>query len=84
MELQKFWIFSLGLIMFCTACSKENFIPVPSVVKLEPPSQLLTEVEVPKWQGKNNADLLDYILQLHSSLVKCNQDKQKLAIWAYE
>lgn len=48
---------------------------MPVVIRQDAPAYLTAETPVPLWTGVNNADLVDYVLNLRQALGACNADK---------
>ncbi len=77
----KLYSLSCLILLTTTACAKTQIIPVPTLIKNEPPLELLVETKIPSLTGGTNGDLLEYILALQHSVLMCNQDKQKISQW---
>lgn len=56
--------------------------PVPQVVRILPPAELLQDCPVPQVQLRTNGDMANHIMDLRSALKVCNNDKAALRDWA--
>lgn len=67
-----------ALIFGLMACAA----PLPQVVKLMPPVDLLQDCAVPSYTINTNGELANGILLERNALALCNADKQALRAWA--
>ena len=70
----------LSLALFSTGCADKY----PPARPMLPPTVLMQEVPEPKFNGRTNADLLTWSLELRQALRLANADKKELRRWIDE
>jgi len=58
--------------------------PVPQVIRILPPAELIQDCPVPQVKLRTNGDMANHIVDLRSALKSCNNDKAALRDWAKE
>ena len=70
------------LAVVLAGCSTTRTVTQVETVKISPPAILIAETSEPLLRGGTNGDLLNWALELLSSLRRCNADKAALREWA--
>lgn len=73
---------SVCLLLFLSACNTTpEVLTEVRVERIYPPAVLLESHPTPVILGQTNADLLNWALELHNALERCEIDKSSLRQW---